>query len=298
MKKRFRIISVILVMVIAFGTIRCDALVYVYNKLSRPTMCHPKEIARGGSKSCFYCSNKKHYLEIKMKIGDDDYKTKFKVYRRAAGSKKYKKIKVKNEGHVWSDFDWGSNKTRNVFMDYTAKAGKTYYYKVKLYRKQGKKTIYSPMSKPFKMKMTSDTGIYKVKSITKPSLGVNQVTVKVTSNKGNANTYFPSYGDEWTYRNGKESYDCKLVAYSFNNKKWIANKKGTLKPGKSIYLKFQFDKDDEIDYKGATGKKSRFTTSEGMDYWGHYKNEITDQYVCFDLISKKGKAEIDALDDM
>ncbi len=68
-----------------------------------------------------------HYVEIKGL----DAGSKAKIYRSTKANGKYKCIKTTT--------DW-------KFNDRSVKEGKTYYYKVQLFAKEGKKTYKSKMS--------------------------------------------------------------------------------------------------------------------------------------------------------
>ena len=82
MKKVTIFITIIVGMAVAMGSIKCEALDYVYKKLSQPTLRHPNEIEINKETKFLFCSPKRHYLEIRTKMPPNDHKVKFKVYRK------------------------------------------------------------------------------------------------------------------------------------------------------------------------------------------------------------------------
>lgn len=155
------------------------------------------------------------------------------------------------------------------------------------------------MSKSYKAKALNDHGVYKVYSVTPANPSTDTAIIKIKSDKGNSKTFFNS---PWVYYGETEINDCKIIAYSYDLKKWVNGSKLWLEPNKTVYIKLQFVCDGEpksINYSGENGKSSFFEIDEEkVDYpKSHYKDEITGIECYFDLITHKGKVEIDAQDD-
>ena len=99
--------------------------------LSRP------DLLNGGTGEDYSNSSKKIYLYVEPRTGMDPRGVV--VYRKDKNETKYKKIKVKKVE---------KGKFSPVYLDTNVKSGMEYRYKVKTYRKVGKKKYYSKASKP------------------------------------------------------------------------------------------------------------------------------------------------------
>lgn len=303
MKTRIGIIALLLSLILLFDNTNCSAVIWKYKSLPNIVLFHPNQVDHIGNSNedsystIFYCSPKRHYIGI-YSWGNiyGSSKVHYKLYRKKAGKKKYKRIKCKMIGRDFCE-TYGDD-SYDVVADKTATPGKTYYYKARAYIKKGKKKIYSSMSDPFKMKAINDDGVYTVTSITPETAQTDNAIIKVKSHKGNVKTYFFGVFD---YYGANGDSNCKIISYSCDNKKWTNSNRLCLKGGKTVYIKVQFVKDGKkniIHFSGGN-KTSHFEfDDESVDYKKtHYHGELSDIEGTLDLVSHKGKVEIDAEDD-
>ena len=153
--------------------------------------------------------------------------TGYQIYRKEAGTSKYKKIKTlktNNKHIVWTD--------KNV------KSGKGYYYKVRAYRKTGKKTVYSKKSKGFLRYAINFNGQYAVSTKTDD----DSLTIKLTSSVNNGDTVFTMAELYYNYIQKGSAGDGYIARYySTDGSNWIAitdqQKDIKLDPGKSLWIR-------------------------------------------------------------
>ena len=157
-----------------------------------------------------YTSTKKIQLmclQIPKGIKLDGYQ----IYRREKGAKKFKLIKtivVKNRKD-WDSISW---------FDKTVTARKTYDYKVRGYKKMGKKTVYGA-SEICDRRAVRNTGAY---TITGDPEGDTPV-LKITGHKDNGTLdFYPNILMDVGYGSKKdESIYYQTTAISLDNKTWI-----------------------------------------------------------------------------
>ena len=304
MKTRIGIIALFLSVILLFDNTNCSAITWKYKSLPDIVLLHPGEVEHIGNSNedsystVFYCSPKIHYIGI-YSWGNyyGSGKVHYQLYRKKVGKKKYKRIKCKMVGRNF--YETYGDDSYDVVADKTATPGKTYYYKARAYIKKGKKRIYSTMSNPFKMKAINDDGVYTVTSITPETTQTDTAIIKVKSHKGNVKTYF---GDTFQYHGTNSDSSCKIISYSYDNKKWTNDNHVWLKGGKTVYIKIQFVQDGKknvIHYSGGN-KNSHFEFDEdSVDYQKtHYHGDLSGIDGILDLVSHKGKVEIDAEDDI
>lgn len=290
MKKILGILIIVLAFVAFFDGTDCNALIYKYKKISRPKLAHPYP---GTESKGYDCTGKIQYFEVVVKK-QLNTKFKYKLYRKKAGTKKYKKIKFKfvQRGYV---ADGEDDYYGDIIADKSVKAGVTYYYKIKAYQKQKKKTIYSKMSKPYKRIAIRDEGKFYVESLT-PASNTDQVVLKVRSKADNGAICMGMDRDEYgfyynsNYLNFEEAY---VKEYSYDNKNWVGAGDCWLYPGKQVYLKIVFI-DGPVNYT-CYAKYSRF---EFNDFW-YYNHETEAINKEFDLWMeiKEGYAYLDNLEE-
>ncbi len=286
MKRILGILIIVLSFVAFLDSTDCNALIFKYKKLSRPRLIHPYP---GTDSKGYDCTGKIQYFEV-IVSKQHNAKFKYKLYRKKAGAKKYKKIKFKfvQRGYVKEGPD---DYYGDIIADKSVKTGATYYYKVKAYQKQKKKTIYSKMSKPYKRIAIRDEGIFNVKSLT-PKSYTNQVVLKLTSKSDNGPIRIGLNRDDYGFY-----YDCEfpdlnkvyVKEYSYDNKNWISTGNCWLYAGQQAYLKLEFI-DGPYEYM-CYDEYSRF---EIHDFW--YYNHIKEPTrMDFDLWVhlKKGYASSD-----
>lgn len=303
MKTRIGIIALLLSLILLFDNTNCSAVIWKYKSLPEIYLFHPGEVDHIGNSNedsystVFYCSPKRHYIAVQF--DGEIYncgKIHYQLYRKKVGKKKYKKIKYKMIGRDF--YDEGDDSSYDIVADKTATPGKKYCYKSRAYIKKGKKKIYSPMSAPFKMKAINENGLFTVSSITPETAQTDNAIIKVKSHKGNVKTYFFGVFDYYGANGGS---NCKIISYSYDNKKWTKSDRLCLKGGKTVYIKVQFVKDGKkntIHFSGGN-KTSYFEFNEdNVDYKKtHYHGSLTGTEGELNLVSHKGKIEIDAEDD-
>lgn len=246
-----------------FNNTDCNAKAFKYKKIGRPILTHPSPDLES---KVYYCTGKTQYFEVVFK---KEYKTKFKykLYRKKAGSKKYKKIKCKIVKRGGTPYDYYGD----IIADKSSKAGTTYYYKIKAYKKIKGKTIYSKKSKAYKRVAIRDEGKFYVETVT-PKSYTDQIILKMKSKKDNAPIKISVNSDSYVnYCNNSKSicYDGQIKEYSYDNKNWINTGACWLHPGQKVYLKIDFN-GEKVRYTGYD-KKSEFEIEEFW-YYNHETN--------------------------
>lgn len=115
------------------------------------------------------------YIKLEILGGGGMKPAGYQIYRKAKGAKSYKKIKTLKTGkyHVY-------------WKDKSVKAGKAYYYKVRAFRKSGKKTWTSKMGESILRYAVHFNGKYQVSS----EKDGDQMTVRLTADPHNGPTVF------------------------------------------------------------------------------------------------------------
>lgn len=237
----------------------------------------------------------KIYLYISPGEGYTSGKMKYKLYRKVAGAKKYKKIRTAKYPKGLTD----------EYCDKTVKPGKTYYYKVKSFLKKGKKKYASIYSDKCEISAVKFKGKYKVESITKAGVytGKSMEAIIKFSNgqKYNGRTFLK--GKTYYNSDGKVGsfiYDMNILEYSKDNKIWIdaRNKSVEIPTNGSVYIKFEIrttkEEDNKIYYAGSDGvnySESYISDGNGEDYFIAYNGPgFGDTYGGFDLLKGTGSA--------
>ena len=169
--------------------------------------------------------------------------TGYEVYRKEVGAKKYtlvKKVKLKKAQKA---FGW---------TDASVKGGHYYYYKVRSYRKSGKKIHRSKMSLPRRLGATYYEGRFQVLSETDS----DTMTLELISDPLNGKLI----ADLDEYRGfATEQQDESYVVESFSldGKEWfpVLNRDYSfqVEPGQSFWLRFEKQQDSEL-YQRYKGK--------------------------------------------
>ncbi|MDD6069667.1 MAG: hypothetical protein PUC12_02490 [Clostridiales bacterium] len=146
-------------------------------------------------------------------------------YKKTSGKyKKIKSIKLKKNQYTANYTD------RNVNF------GKKYFYKMRTYRIEKGKKVYSKYSQPLKLCAINNKGDYTLHTFTQAELNVDSIIVSLTSNKGNGVLTFDL---ENLWMETDADNELCLSAYSLDNTNWVTTgKKVSLKEGETIYLRF------------------------------------------------------------
>ncbi len=188
---------------------------------------------------------RKVYLYISSYYGVDPQGAV--IYRKAEGETKYKKIKAKKS----------EKNTFTSYVDTTVKAGKTYYYKAKVYKKIRGKKYYSKKSKAFMIQDANTEGLYSIQSMT-PAGEVKEFVIRLSSKASNCNAdLLFEKGAEAEYNSSSsQTYRIVLAGYSHDNKSWSdIPEKGLILGGKdTIYLKFRAKDDEVMKYDADTAE--------------------------------------------
>lgn len=189
------------------------------------------------------------------------------LYRKAEGTKKYKKIKK-----IKIDLDKERDQIWKRISDKTVKAGKKYYYKVKLYYKANNKKYYSKVSSPLKMWAVDDKPKYNVECMTSPFTwdckknpnGKHDFVLRITDKKCNGKTILTNDNSSYNcvhdyYAFEGQACDYDIVEYSYDNKNWIkmTDKGFVLSKKKDVYVKYiltpdEMQKEKIIKFGGAS----------------------------------------------
>ncbi len=182
------------------------------------------------------------------------------IYRKAAGQKKFKKIKTIKTKKIRN-----FNESFNVVKDSKVKPTKTYYYKVKAITKVGKKRYYSKFSKTVKIKAINYYGQYDIDCLTPKSEDCEEFVFSIKNKVGNGSTtIYPTSSEEsfYEYQESKTStpeyysYIFDFKEYSYDNKTWktIDMDGVSLPKSKPLYIKV-----------GLGVNKSNYATNHGLD---------------------------------
>ena len=217
---------------------------------------------------------------------------KYQAYRKEAGTKKYKKIKLKTLLYSW--------------VDQSVEPMKTYTYKVRSYVKKGKKTYYSKFSNTRTMKAVDDNASFNVQSLT-PSGTFEQPTLEVILKLKKTSKYSEDLyllKGPGTYEPSKRSgssenysyYNIYFQEYSLDNNTWkpITNSGVLLKYNQEYYVKayIMADENNKIVYGGDN--KAEFKQSdilgESSILMDYRSKDTSYSSVDIDLLTGKGKA--------
>lgn len=158
----------------------------------------------------------------------------FQIYRSTDG-KKFKKLKtVKKKSWLLE------------YNDQTVQSNVTYYYKIRAFRTIGKKKYYGAFSDVERHSAVNYKGKYSVKLLSKEGDAIPSLTVCLTSDAGNGDLVLEKglfYGC-WGYLDLDDArVALDLTQYSYDGKNWhyLKDKATVVKPGQSIYLKFEYE---------------------------------------------------------
>ena len=196
---------------------------------------------------------------------------KYIVYRKAASDKKYTKIKVKSRGKM-NDTDVF------VYEDKKVTSNVKYKYKVKGYRKVGKKKYYSKYSSIYSVTPCNSMAQFDVTPITDAG-NTDEIVFKFTSDKNNGSIDILKNGiDEdcsYTFKSSSDGETMRFLAdfigCSDDNSLWQEKTKVRITPGQTIYLKFKLKNEEgkttPITFGAATGEMSELN-STSVKYHG------------------------------
>lgn len=203
-------------------------------------------------------------------------KVRYSVYRRMAGTKKFKIIKAKFNG--------------DSLKDNRVKAGKRYYYKVKSYLIYKKKKYVGKMTKPIEAAAVNYRPKYNFSSITPTQVLKNrknaQVVVKVSNaSKYNGNTVFfkkkcNDFNDSYISINNQDDrddwfawnkYTTVITEYSNNGIDWkpVKEKGVKLPKKKALYLRIDIS---FVDMYFASSDKTIHYAAQDDTYYKSYFN--------------------------
>ena len=147
--------------------------------------------------------------------------TGIQIYRAVPGGK-FKKI--------------ATRKNLNRFTDKNVTAGATYKYKVRSYRKKGKKTYYGPYSEKMTKSAVWQTGKFTMSG----DPDAAEPILKVTSDSLNGDLILDAYQIlDAGYRNQEGTKYYQAAAFSKDGKTWSSDGNLTVEPGESFSLKFK-----------------------------------------------------------
>lgn len=169
-------------------------------------------------------------IELVFSVDRGLVPTGYEIYRKKPGEK-YKKIKTIKK-----------KKTSMIYIDRKVMPGQKYLYKVRAFRKYGKKKIYGKWSDSLKMSAVNYSGIF-TSAVTDEDEANGIICVKLVSHKYNGDLKFNSssllqYDFDSDSSGGKEA-EAALCGWSLDGNKWEqSNKDIILSGGQTIYLKF------------------------------------------------------------
>lgn len=250
------------------------------------------ELSKYGYGEEFHNDHKNIHLSIvEGTYGYYPKSIKYQAYRKEAGTKKYKKIKIKKSSDSW--------------IDQNVEPMKTYTYKVRSYVKKGKKTYYSKFSNTRTMKAVDDNAKFDVQSLT-PSGTYEQPTLEVIfkfkkTSKYSEDLYlhkgFGTYEPKRTNAADEDYsyYSIYFFEYSLDNNTWnsITNSGLLLKYNQEYYIKAYLiaDNDNKIVFAGdnkAEFKQSSIINDNAiMEY---RSKDIDYTSVSIDFLTGKGVA--------
>ena len=163
--------------------------------------------------------------------------TGYEVYRKEVGAKKYtlvKKVNLKKANLKYA-FRW---------KDTSVKAGQYYYYKVRSYRKFGKKVYRSKMSRPARLGATYYEGQFQVLAETDDKT----MTLQLISDPWNG-ILCADLNAERGFVTEQQDMCYMVESYSLDKKEWIPVDKWEysvwVKPGQSLWIRFEKKQDSE-----------------------------------------------------
>lgn len=192
-----------------------------------------------------YISTKK--IELSFGPADDGLTPDgYQIYRKKSSAKKFTKVgsvSVKNKKDKWA-----------VWKDKDVKAHKSYVYKVRAYKKIGKKNVYGPFSEEMAKRAVNMNGKYTVNG----DPDADEPVLKVTGNKNN--------GILSIYPEGM--FNCGYVSDTDENVCYLA--KAISHDGKNWYSLETYDSDgeDEFSVEGNESFWLKFSKEElAEEYW-------------------------------
>lgn len=206
--------------------------------------------------------------------------TAFEIYRREKGTKKYKKIKTVKVKDGCCQFE---------YVDKKVTKGKTYFYKVRAYKKIKGKKLYGKYSKPEKITAINTEATYTVQNDTKENGKTKSIVVGLTSNEGNADTIF-SFNPKSEYNYIDYCYwedeysdstivELVPVKYSYDNVNWnsFPDKGVKLSEYQTVYIMLEEKDGKEFDvfFSGVYASKI---------IWGVTYHNVSGQELSIDLI--------------
>lgn len=171
-------------------------------------------------------------IPIKVSMGGLGFRPDgFQIYRSTDG-KNFKKLKtIQKKSWLLS------------YKDQTVQSHGTYYYKVRAFRTIGKKKYYGAFSPVEKHSAVNYIGKYSVKLISEEGNAVPSLTVCLTSDAGNGDLVLEKECWGQLCVDDSKSVTLNLSQYSYDGKTWysLTDKQAVVKPGQSIYLKFEYE---------------------------------------------------------
>lgn len=202
----------------------------------------------------------------------------YEVYRSDDG-KKFKKIRTKNKKYE--------------AIDENVKPKHTYYYKVRGYYKSAGKKTYTAFSEVTKKKTINMAGKYQVRRVEEQNVSPSAITLEITSDKYNGNLILDADG-EWNVLCEKDeegdlySYlfvygSGSILGYSTDGKDWKEGKNVTIRPGETVFVRFQImdEEGNQVDVTSMTSLT--FELYDGKDDTKYASHKYT-PCIYFDAI--------------
>jgi len=187
--------------------------------------------------------------------------TGYEVYRKEVGAKKYtlvKKVNLKKANLKYA-FRW---------KDTSVKAGQYYYYKVRSYRKFGKKVYRSKMSQPCCMGATYYEGQFKVLS----EMDGSTMTLQLISDPLNGDLC-ADLDEERGFATERQDMCYVAESYSLDGIKWypIGNRTHSVwvEPGKGFWIRLE-EKQDSEQYQRYREMKWVNSFTLNCEYSGYF----------------------------
>ena len=205
--------------------------------------------------------------------------TGYEVYRKEVGAQKYTLIKKVNlkKAHLKYSFGW---------TDTSVKAGQRYYYKVRSYRKSGKKVYKSKMSTPGCLGATYYNGRFKVQKEADGEIMI----LKLTSDPLNEETGGGiEYGEGFPAKTENVCY--MADACSYDGKVWrtmdaMHDGGFRVKAGESVWIRLKRVEDakqyrDFIEHEQPVGGIYISCDYDGYDDAFMWINAYEDSAICY-----------------
>lgn len=178
--------------------------------------------------------------------------TGFQVYKKASFKKDFRLLKPEKLD-------------KNTFCDKLVTPGRSYIYKIRSYKKVGKKTVYSPFSKELTFTTVNQNCKLSAITFTEEGKDVDTFTMKLSSYDGYNGVAKINKTCEYFYTNNKENSFCsgEVISYSLDNKTWLdMPAEGVdLDCNKAIYLKIKLTpKEGELLYFGGVTSETSLLT--------------------------------------